>query len=291
MNVELFNVIVPVLVCIGIGYVWVRLNIEFPTDFVSRIVINVGAPCLVFNGLTSVDSSADQFVQMVFAALLLMGSTLFVNVLAVKASGRPLLPLAHSLTFSNWGNLSLPLSLFAFGQEGLALSLGFFVVASVVQNSIGMMFLSGTFSPRALIRLPIIHAVLAALIFMFLDLDPPKWLTDTTGLLGNVLIPLMLLSLGVSLASLRVTRLWKAAGLVIYRLVLGITLGFGVVWLMGLEGVARNVVILTSAMPLAILNYLYASRFGKTPDQVAGIVFLSTILSLVTLPLVLAYLM
>ena len=290
MNIELFNVIVPVLICTGIGYVWVRLKIEFPTDFVSRIVINVGAPCLVFNGLTSLDSSADQFVKMVFAALLLMGSILLVNILAVKAAGRPVLPLAHSLTFSNWGNLSLPLSLFAFGQEGLALSLGFFVVASVVQNSIGMMFLSGKFSPRTLIRLPVIHAVLAALIFMLAGLKPPGWLTDTSGLLGNMLIPLMLLSLGVSLASLHVTRLWRSAGLVIYRLVLGIALGFGVVWVMGLEGVARNVVILTSAMPLAILNYLYAARFGKSPDQVAGIVFLSTILSLVAIPLVLAYL-
>ena len=54
---------------------------------------------------------------------------------------------------------------------------------------------------------------------------------------------------------------------------------------------ARQVLILQGAMPAAVFNYLLAARYGRHPEQVAGIVLVSTGLSVATIPLLLAWLL
>ena len=60
-------------------------------------------------------------------------------------------------------------------------------------------------------------------------------------------------------------------------------------WAFGLEGVERGVVILQSAMPVAVFNYLFAAEYGADPEGVAGMVVISTVLSFLSLPLLLWY--
>jgi len=99
----------------------------------------------------------------------------------------------------------------------------------------------------------------------------------------------MLIALGNTLGGLHVRRLPFAFGWGAARLVLG----FGVAWLVseafGLDGVAKGVLILQGAMPAAIFNYLFAARYDRHPDDIAGIVLVSTLLSALTLPLLVAY--
>jgi hypothetical protein len=57
--------------------------------------------------------------------------------------------------------------------------------------------------------------------------------------------------------------------------------------LLGLEGAARGVLIIQSAMPAAVFNYLWAQHYGRDAAAVAGVVVLSTALAFVLLPLVL----
>ncbi len=54
--------------------------------------------------------------------------------------------------------------------------------------------------------------------------------------------------------------------------------------MMGMEGAARGVLIIESAMPVAVLNYLFAARYGRSPEEIAGLVLVSTALGFVTLP-------
>ena len=101
----------------------------------------------------------------------------------------------------------------------------------------------------------------------------------------------MLLALGVSLGSLQVRRLGTSLRIAVLRLVLGLAAGLAVAWLFGLEGSARSVLILLSAMPVAVFTYLFAARYGRDSDLVAGAVVLSTLISFATLPLLLWYLL
>jgi hypothetical protein len=59
------------------------------------------------------------------------------------------------------------------------------------------------------------------------------------------------------------------------------------VWLFGLEGTKRGVVLIESAMPVAVFNYLLAARYDRHPDEIAGAIVISTLASFATLPLLL----
>ena len=108
--------------------------------------------------------------------------------------------------------------------------------------------------------------------------------TDQPVTIGDLAIPLMLLTLGVSLAKLRVASLGRSIALSAGRLAIGLAVGLAVAALLEMEGAARGILILESTMPVAVLNYLFAARYNRSPEEVAGLVLVSTAISFVTLP-------
>jgi predicted permease len=195
------------------------------------------------------------------------------------------------LIFCNHGNLGLPLCLFAFGEQGLALAVIFFTVISFFHYTVGISVVSRYFSLMGVVRSPIILATLLAVMLIVLDLDLPLWVQRTTKLIGDLTIPLMLVSLGVSLASFNFGALRSHSLLACSRIVIGFGCALLVSYLFALEGVVRGVLVLQAAMPSAIFNYLLALKYGKSADDVAGVVAVSTIFSFVSLPFLIGYLL
>ena len=103
-------------------------------------------------------------------------------------------------------------------------------------------------------------------------------------MIGDISIPLMLIALGVSLAGINRKYAIKALGLGALRLMIGFAVGWLVSELLGLTGTLRGVLIIQSTMPVAVFNYLLAIRYHKSPEEVAGAVVISTLLSFATLP-------
>ena len=106
-------------------------------------------------------------------------------------------------------------------------------------------------------------------------------------LLGQFTIPIMILALGVSLAKLKVHSLGRSALLSLVRIGGGMALGFGIGALFGLEGVELGVVVLQASMPVAVFNYLFAQYYNNEPEEVAGLVVVSTAMSFMMLPFLL----
>ena len=100
----------------------------------------------------------------------------------------------------------------------------------------------------------------------------------------GIAIPLMLMALGFSLASFQVQRLAPSLLITFLRLGTGILAGFIVVWTFQLEGTLRGVILIQAAMPVAVFNFLMAARYDRHPEEVAGSIVLSTLISFVTLP-------
>ncbi len=132
--------------------------------------------------------------------------------------------------------------------------------------------------------MPLVWAVPLALVIKYIALDVPLWLFRTLDLVGGFTIPLMLITLGVSLASLRIQSLPRSIWLSVLRLGMGFAVGWGTAEVFGYEGIARGVLIIECAMPVAVFNYLYAEMYNNKPEEVAGTVLVSTALSFVTLP-------
>jgi predicted permease len=140
---------------------------------------------------------------------------------------------------------------------------------------------------KTVLQQPVIYATLIAAVILATESTLPKWLNNTLDLLGAFSIPLMTIALGVSLAKLKITT-WKKSLFVSCLRVVG---GFLIAWvicdLLNLQSVERSVVILQSAMPLAVFNYMLAVRFKRDAEQVAAMVVVSTLMSFISLPFLL----
>lgn len=289
MLAALFAVMAPILITAGIGYAWARSGQSYPTDFIARLVLNVGTPSLVLSTLSQAEIDKHAFGQIALACLL---TTLVMGVIglglsrAMKQDWRVLVP---AFLFPNSGNMGLPVALYAFGEPGLALAVGFFLALAVVQFSLGLLLSGSERSVKKLFINPIVISLALAIPLILFDLTLPRWLANTIELLGGMTIPLMLLTLGVSLASIRVGHLGSGLLQGALRILFGAGVGWGVGLALQLEPLTLGVLVMQSAMPVAVFNYLLAVRAGRSPEQVASLVMCSTLLSFVTIPLLLVW--
>jgi malate permease and related proteins len=282
-------ILAPTLICVALGFGWARLKQSYDTRMVARLITLIGAPCLIFTTLlrTTVDLAALGEVALI--ALIALAIFALVALAALRAIRLPIPAYLPPLTFHNAGNLGLSICLFAFGEAGLAIAIAYFAVTATLHYTLGTWFYSGRTSPADAFKTPLPYAIAIAIPLLLLDARPPDWLLNTTGLLGQVTIPLMLFTLGVSLNRLELTKLPRHAVLAALRLALGFGVGLGLAELFGLEGIARGVVIVQASMPAAVFNYLLAQHFGRYSDEAASIALASTLLAVISLPLVLWY--
>ncbi|MFG0633466.1 AEC family transporter [Pseudomonas sp. xss_2] len=289
MLASLFAVLAPVFIVAGIGYAWARSGIDYPTEFIARIVMTVGTPALVLSTLSRTKLDQSAFTSMALACVLCMAGMALAGVIVSRLCGRDWRVLLPAFMYPNTGNMGLPVSLYAFGEHGLALAVAFFLTLSIFQFTLGIVLSGNASSIKAMLRNPIVISLAGAMPIIFFNLELPRWLANTADLLGGMTIPLMLLTLGVSLASIRLHHVGSGMLLGGLRIVLGGAVGWSVGALLGLEHMEKAVLMVQSSMPVAVFNYLLAVRAKRSPEQVANLVMCSTVLSFVWLPMVLAW--
>lgn len=289
MFASLFAVLAPVFIVAGIGYAWARKGLNYPTEFIASLVMTVGTPSLVLSTLSRTELDPTAFTSMALGCLLCMVGMVVVGLLVCRIFGQHWRVLLPAFMFPNTGNMGLPISLYAFGEHGLALAVAFFLTLSIFQFTLGMAISGTAASPKALLRNPIVISLAGAMPIIFFDVELPRWLANTADLLGGMTIPLMLLTLGVSLASIRLRHVGSGMLLGGLRIVLGAAVGWAVGALLGMETLERAVLMVQSAMPVAVFNYLMAVRANRSPEQVANLVMCSTVLSFAWLPAVLVW--
>ncbi|AUG52492.1 AEC family transporter [Thalassospira marina] len=289
MFANIFAVLAPVFITTGLGYFWSRAGKHFDTSLVTSLVTFFGTPCLTFAALATVKIGGSALISMGTAAVVSTISFVVIGWVVLKALRLSPRTYLQSLSWPNIGNVGLPLCLLAYGDDGLALAVAFFAAMIVLQFTFGVAFVAGTFSIRSLIKMPIIPATVLAIFFLATETPVPAWLYNTTNLIGQLTIPLMLFTLGVSLARLKPVSLVRSIGLSFVRLIMGVGVGIALSEIMGLEGIARGVVILQCSMPVAVFCYLFAQLYDNEPEEVAGVVISSTFLAAISLPALLWY--
>ena len=286
---ELSAVVLPVLLIAGIGFLWSKTGRRFDSAFLTDVVTNVGTPCLVAHSLTSLQIEPTALGEMGAAVLIAIAGFLILGVIVLKVMKLSLNSYLPALMFPNTGNMGLPLSLFAFGQEGLGLAVVYFACTVSLQFTLGISISAGNLSLSRLVRTPAIYAVAISVFLLVFKIPVPAWIDNTIGVLGGLTIPLMLLTLGVSLAQMKVNALGRNLLLACVRLLGGFLIAFAVTSFFDLSPIARGALIIQSSMPVAVFNFLFAQHYGRAHGDVAAMVVLSTILSFLTLPLLAYY--
>lgn len=285
MFAQIATIITPLFVCAGIGFFWHRWGPPFDTRGVTNLALTLGMPCLVFSSLTRLEVPPEVFGEMAGAYGLALVVLLAVGFVVVRAFRLPLTTYLPVFPASNNGNLGLPLCLFAFGESGLAFGICTFVISSVFAFTVGWSIYAGRLGLDVLYNNPLIYAVAAALICVYAGIEPPRWVANTTQILAGLAIPLMIISLGVSMARLRFDAARRTIAVSVVKLCVGLGVGLAIAEALGLTGAARGVLVIQCAMPIAVHNYVFAQRFARRPEETASMIMLSTTISLATLPL------
>ena len=283
---QIIDVISPILLITFVGYVFARLNPGLDTRNISAIVINIATPCLIFSTLTTIDIDPSRMVTMAGAAFLcsMFGAFLAMPLLHIlNMSWRTFLP---SVVLPNSGNIGMPLVLLAFGQEGLALGISYFFVIALLQYTIGAGIASGQYRPGELVRQPLVWSILSVFLVLSTGFSVPAVIRTTTEILGDMMIPAMLITLGAALANLKIADLRPAIAIAVSRLAIGLIVAPIVILGLGLHGLEAGTVFLLAVMPTAIVTYVFAQRYRDDAVQVAGGVVLSTIMTFALLPLI-----
>ncbi|WP_249978652.1 AEC family transporter [Vreelandella olivaria] len=290
MLAELFAVMAPVLAGAGLGFLWVRLGHPYPVDFVTRLVFNIGTPSLVLASLSGADIDASTFGRTMLATslvILTMGATTFI---VARLLRRPWRVLLAPMMYPNTGNMGLPVVLYAFGSAGFAYGITIMVTVSLFQFTLGAALSSKGNPLITLVKTPTVYAILIAMGLLLTNTSLPPWLANTVDLMSGFTVPLMLITLGVSLASIQVTSLRSGLGFSLVRIPLAAATAWLIAEWIGLPPLAQSILVVQMCMPVAVINYLFAQRAQRDPGYVASLVFCSTLLALFYLPVLLAML-
>ncbi len=293
----LVNIILPVLLVAALGLILAR-KFSFDSRTLSRLSLYLFSPTLTFTSIYKSELGLEfvsilVFVLIVFAVMAVL---CFVLVKAMRFDRVTSSAFLLSTLFINAGNYGLPLNLFAFGQEGLSRAVIFFVMTSILTQTVAVFIAArGDGANRTALlqvfKMPLVYAVTLALIFNASHWQIPEPLMKSAELISSGTIPLVLVILGVELARASLSQDRFAVGLAtVVRLGVAPVLAFIVAAVMGLQGVTRSVCILEASTPTAALVSIIAGEFKTRPEFVTSVVLLSTVLSIVSMTILIGIL-
>lgn len=286
MLTRIVSIVFPLFAIAALGYVIGRRQ-RPNLEVVNKLNMDVFVPALVFAALAAKDFRIGQFLPLAFAALaVIIGSGILGFALA-RACGIAAKTLVPPMMFNNCGNLGLPLAVLAFGDQALAPAVVMFMLSNFLQFSFGVWLLDHDMRIRSIWRVPSVLATIFGLGISVSGVQLWAPLMRAIELLGDVVIPLMLFSLGVRLADTRFDS-WRI-GLfgALARPLAGLAIAVPLVALIHLPAEQGALLLLFAALPPAVLNYMLAERYRQEPDKVASMVLIGNVAATVILPLVL----
>ena len=285
--IKIFEVIFPVFFVIGVGYYLGKKNPKFDTNFITVFAGNIGTPAMIFYTVTTTGITLNIFIHYFVYALLMIGGFALIGLILLFLLRKDLSMELPPLILPNTGNMGIPICLFAYGTEGLGIASAVASVIILFHFTLGIFLAKKKFSLDVVVKSPPVYAIIISVIFLFFHIQTPLFLENTTFLLTYATIFLVLMSLGIALTKLKFS-LKDSILLSLCRVILGPIIAFIIIYYFNLSGFAAGVLLIQSAMPSAILNYLVGSMYSpkKIVDSIASTIVVSTIISFFTIPIV-----
>ncbi|MHB8494850.1 MAG: AEC family transporter [Casimicrobiaceae bacterium] len=288
MLARILGIILPVfsIIAFGWAYAW---RVKPDMSMVNRISMNVLAPALVFSALASKDFDVAANKMLLVGSIgVVLGSGLLAWPFAklLDTSARTFVP---PMMFNNCCNMGLPLAVLAYGAAGFSPMVALFTISNLLQFTVGAWIIDHHARFGNLLRNPMVLSTALGFAFALVHPPMPEWLSVAIKLVGDALIPMMLLSLGVRLyeASFADWRLGLIGGIVCA--LAGIAIAALLAQVLGLTPTQQGLLIIFGSLPPAVLNFMVAEQFRQEPAKVASIVLTGNLLAVVFVPLGLTF--
>ncbi len=298
---DLLLIILPVFIIFFIGFIGQRL-IGFDIKSISSAALYLMSPFLAFRTFYTHELSID-YVYILGACLFLtfcLLGVVWLSSLFMQTTRPQLAALILGSVFPNSGNYGAPVVLFALGAVGFDYAVVIMVFHGLIMNTIGIFFASLGGEEKAtwqqavhkVLRMPLVYASLLGVLLQVLNVTVPQSVMEGVGLAADASIPTVMLVLGMQLAVIsrkKVAYRFVTTATVV-RMFVSPLLAAAIMFFLPVNDLLKTVFIIQAAMPTAANTTMLSLQFGTEPDLVSFTTFITTILSILTIPFVLFFL-
>ena len=288
---HVIQIVAPAFLIIALGYGCSR-TIQNANTALIKISMGILVPAFAWEHLYQMKLESSAISDVLLSSIIIMLVPGLIAWGVFRMMGISHRGLYLPIMFMNSVNLPFPILAAAYGEEAIPFALMFYMTAFLGIFTLGLIIVSGGKEKGyfQIFREPVVYVVLLALLFNMGEIEVPEFINQSAHLLAQATIPMVLLTLGIQLAQVKISELKISCIAVAIRFIGGALTGAFCVWSFELEGLAYKVVILESVMPCAVITSLVAEKYRAQPEMVASTILISTVLSVIVIPFTLIYL-
>jgi len=286
-----------ILIAVGAVCCKTKLLNDTAVKCCANLVLYIATPCVI------IKSCIREFDTGMLKGFLIVAAAAVVNHLLLIVVARLLFRdkdecrrrvLRFAVVFSNAGYMGIPLQQAVLGDEGVFYCAAYVIVFNVVLWTYGVVEMSrdkDALSARKILVNPGVIGVVVGLVIFLLSVPVPTLVQDAVGHLASLNTPLPMLIVGYYLAqtdllaALKDGRSYLALGL---RLVIMPAAALGLLLLCGVRGAVLTSAMICISTPTATACTMFATRYDRDPRLSVNLVSLSTLLSVITMPVLIA---
>ncbi|MCX8682753.1 AEC family transporter [Gilliamella sp. B2889] len=298
---QFFIILFPIFSIFIVGFIAQKV-LKFDVANLSKMSLYVLSPFLAFKTFYTHTLTSDYFIYIAYIFGLCFSLVFIVSMwsIAMRYSVKERCALILSSCFMNNGNYGTPVLLVFFGSLGFDLGVIMMVLQQFVMSTVGIYYaakgsahsdiVSQKDVIKKVIRMPVAYGAFAGIIFQLCHIPLSKSIMTSIGMIGDSSIVIIMIILGMQLAKIKITQLDypKLSFALTARMVISPIVAFAMVYFMPLSPMYKQILIVLAAMPNAANTTLMSVQFDTHPELVSSATLVSTLLSLITLPIVLS---
>jgi predicted permease len=281
---KIASITLPIFTLVLVGFFYSR-RVKPDLAGANKLVVDIALPVLIFISLSAKNFDPITAITLTLASIALIVLSGLLAWPLTKISGASRQAFLPCAMFANVGPIGIPLIALAYGPEGVATAVVLLVISNILHFTLGAAVMSGKADWRMVYANPLVWATALGIASSQLKIVLPEWAQTSGTMIGSVLVPMMLMSLGVRLASSQVADAWAGVKASVLILLVRLIAAFLILGVLPLQGLERGALILFACLPAAVFNFMLADKFQVQPNIVASTVILGHVFSLAFLPL------
>lgn len=290
------TVLLPIFIMIMLGYI-IQKKFLLDLNTLAKLNIYVFVPGFIFVKFYKTNFALSLLLYIVVFFIIYMAVLFIIGkvLTAIRKTDKgEATTLSNSLMFFNSGNYGVPVNDLVFKGDPLAMSVQVIVLS--LQNI--FTFSYGVFAIQSLhigklkallgyFKMPVLYALLLAIILNYANVPIPEFVWTPANYVADAMIAIALLMLGAQISKIKFSFKWSKSYIYVFiRLIIGPFIALIIIKIMGIEGIIAQTLFIASAMPTSVNSSVIAQEYDNHPELAAELVFLSTLLSAITVVIV-----
>lgn len=293
-------ILFPIFCIFIVGFI-AQKALQFDVANLSKMSLYVLSPFLAFKTFYSHTLTTDYiyYVIYILALCLILICITSLWSLITGYSVKERCAMILSACFMNNGNYGTPVILVFFGAAGFDLAVIMMVLQQFVMSTLGIYYAAKGSDYqnivgqkevlKKVVKMPIAYGAMLGILFQVCNIPLAKSIFTSISMIGDSSIVVIMIILGMQLAKLKIRQLdyLKISIALLIKMLISPAIALALVYFMPIDYMYKQILIVLAAMPSAANTTLMSVQFNTKPELVSSATLFSTILSLVTLPIVL----